>query len=50
MASMYVTEHIQEKIDDCQELLKEEIGFKPDKVDVMENALDTYISELEKDE
>lgn len=44
---MYVTEEIEEKVNESQELLKEEMGFKPKKVDVLDSALDSYISELE---
>jgi len=47
MASMYVTDDVQEKIEESQLLLKDEVGFKPDKVKVVEKALDAYIEELQ---
>jgi len=47
MVSIYVNEETQEKIDDCQKKVKESIGFKPDKVEVVNNALDEYMESLE---
>lgn len=44
---MYVTDTVEEKVSESQKLLKERAGFKPDKVEVLESALDAYISELE---
>jgi len=47
MITIYDSDTIEEKIDKSQNLLNERAGFKPDKVDVLESALDAYISELE---
>jgi len=47
MITVYDSDAIEEKIDKSQKLLKERAGFEPDKVDVLESALDAYISELE---
>lgn len=47
MITIYDSDTIEEKIDESQKLLNERAEFKPDKVDVLESALDAYISELE---
>jgi len=50
MITIYDSETIEEKIDESQNLLEDRAGFKPDKVDVLESALDAYITELEDTE
>jgi hypothetical protein len=47
MANLYVTQEVKDDINEAQETIKDNSGFEPDKVDVLENALEMYLDHLD---